>query len=120
MKKVFKENRGYLQFGGPDDLIVPMMKSVDLADATQAVTDLILTDHPEGFILTRGRKPVAVVLPTGDADIENISVSYHPGFRAMMREADRELARGEGIPLQQVFMELNIPLKPKAASKNGP
>ena len=52
-------------------------------------------------LLAKGR-PVAVLVPVGDADLETISLSFSPRFQQLLEESRRSYYQKGGIPAEEV------------------
>lgn len=94
------------------------MKKLNLAEASAFLGELM--EDPEGdtAVLMRGKKPIAVIFPVGDADLETVSVSFSPKFQAIMERSRRsELYEGT-ISHEEICREFGLPL-PGERGKNG-
>jgi hypothetical protein len=49
-----------------------------------------------------GKRPVAVLMPVGNCDLESISLSVSPKFLAMLRESDRSYYQKGGISMEEM------------------
>ena len=85
------------------------MKTLDISKA-QRLLDLFATDPGQNpVILTHKGKPVAVLMPTGGADVETISLSLNPKFRQIMERSAKSYYQQGGIPFEEVRRQLGIP-----------
>lgn len=78
----------------------------DLArKASQIVEQVGSTGRPA--LITRRGKPVAALIPIDESELEDWILSNAPEFVRSMRQADREIARGErGRPLDEVLAQI--------------
>jgi prevent-host-death family protein len=58
------------------------------------------------LVLTRHGKPVAALIAVEAGDLEDFILAHAPDLAASLRDANRELAAGEGQPLEQTLAEL--------------
>jgi prevent-host-death family protein len=56
-------------------------------------------------LVTRHGSPVAVILPVDPDELEDYILANAPEFVRSMKTAEREVARGETVPLEQVIAE---------------
>jgi hypothetical protein len=61
------------------------------------------------LILTVDGKPVAVLLPVWDADVETVSLSFNPKFLAIMEESRRSFDREGGISSEEIRKHFGLP-----------
>jgi hypothetical protein len=88
------------------------MRKLTLAEANAFLTELM--QHPEGetAILMRGKKPIAVILPVGDADLETVSLSFNPKFNAILLRSQR----GKTYSHEEICREFGVtPFDPEKA-----
>src|SRR5262249_3412407 len=85
------------------------MKKIDIKEAASFLARYAPKGDEDPVVLMRGKKPVAVILPTGTADLETISLSFSPVFRSIMRESVRSLAREGGISSEDLRREFGLP-----------
>ena len=85
------------------------MKKVTRAEMTDLLDGLEKDPHQEPVVLMRGRKPIAVILPVGNADMETVAVSFNPQLQAML-ERSRRRAEHEGyVSAEEVRKRLGLP-----------
>ena len=97
------------------------MKSVDIADASVALTECARHGQ-ETLVVTRRGRPVAAVVPLRGVDMETLSLSTNADFIAMI-EASRASYRSEGgITLERLRQKYGLEreLQPKKASAIEP
>ena len=90
-------------------MIIPMMKTVDISKAAEALAQYVDDPNKPGIIVMSKRKPIVVVLPVHGADVETVSVSFHPGFNELMRQSGESLARHGGISSEELRKEFGLP-----------
>jgi hypothetical protein len=99
------------------------MKTLDLREAPAAFTNLVEALNQEPVILLRAGKPLAVLLPVKDADVETVSLSFHPKFLAILEDARRRRHREPGFSTEELCREFGITQlderKPKAPKKHA-
>jgi antitoxin (DNA-binding transcriptional repressor) of toxin-antitoxin stability system len=71
------------------------MKTLDISDATQTLAEAARGVSDEPVVLTEDGKPMAVLLPIENADLETVSLSSNPRFLAMI-ERSRKRQREQG------------------------
>ena len=71
------------------------MKTVEIGDATQTLGEAARGVCDEPVVLTEDGRPMAVLLPIENADLETVSLSSNPRFLAMI-ERSRTRQREEG------------------------
>lgn len=89
------------------------MKTIDISDATQPLAEYA-RDVDAPVAITRRGKPIAVLLPVHDADLETVSLSMNPKFWAIMQRSAARHQREGGLTSEQVRQELGLPRRPKA------
>jgi prevent-host-death family protein len=63
-------------------------------------------------VVTRRGKPVAVLLAVEEGDeLERLLLAHSPRLRAILSAAKRRLDRGEGIPHEQFWAEVDAEAK---------
>ncbi len=97
------------------------MKTLDIKQAPAPFLDYVRSLNEEPVILTLGKKPVAVLLPVRDADLETVSLSFNPQFLAIIERSKRRFYREGGIPAEELHRQLGIPARPnrKPTADNG-
>ena len=71
---------------------------------SEVVDDVTRTQRPT--IVTRNGKPVAVMLPLNEDDLENYILAQAPEYVTSRREADADLVAGQTRALDEVLGEL--------------
>jgi hypothetical protein len=96
------------------------MRKIDIKEAASFLAGYAPKAGEDPVVLMRGKKPVAVILPTGKADMETISLGFSPVFRSIMRESARSLAREGGISSEDLRREFGLPpFQSKRQELNG-
>ena len=90
--------------------ILVMSKTFSLADVKarfSEIVDLVAT-RQERVVVTRHGKPAAVLISPDDLESleETLEIMSDPQLMAKIREGESALARGEGVPWEQVRAEL--------------
>jgi antitoxin (DNA-binding transcriptional repressor) of toxin-antitoxin stability system len=84
------------------------MKTVEIGDATQTLGDAARGVSDEPVVLTQEGRPMAVLLPIENADLETVSLSSNPRFIAMIeRSRARQREQGDLSP-EQVRRRLGL------------
>ncbi len=83
------------------------MKTVEMADATASLSDYARKARKETLIVTRRGKPVAVLMPVdAHTDLENLVVTTHPTFQAIMDRSEARYRAEGGLSTGQVRARL--------------
>jgi hypothetical protein len=83
------------------------MKTLNLTNAP--FLDYVRSLGQEPVILTLGRKPVAVVWPIHNADLETVSLSINPKFLAILERSKRSLYEEGGFSSEEIRREFGLP-----------
>jgi antitoxin (DNA-binding transcriptional repressor) of toxin-antitoxin stability system len=84
------------------------MKTIEIADATGPVVDYARGSNRKPVVLTQDGKPVAVLVPVKNADLETISLSMNPKFLEIIERSREQLRQEGGIPLEEVERRLGL------------
>ena len=77
------------------------MKMFDIGEATQTLGEAARGVSDEPVVLTEDGRPMAVLLPIENADLETVSLSSNPRFLAMIeRSRTRQREQGDLSPDQ--------------------
>jgi hypothetical protein len=96
------------------------MRKLTLAEASAFLAELMRDPEGDPVILMRGKKPIAVILPVGDADLETVSLSFSPQFNAILRRSQRSAELGKVYSSEEIRREFGLPpFDPKKAKANG-
>jgi hypothetical protein len=82
-------------------------------DATLPGAVTAMGDQP--LALLRKGKPVGVLMPVGNCDLESISLSTNPAFLDILRKSDRSYYQHGGYSLE----EIRAMFAEKDAAENG-
>lgn len=93
------------------------MKTLDIGNATGTLAELARRPDREPLILTVAGKPVAVLLPVKDADVETVSLSFNPQFLAIIEDSRRSQEREGGLTTDELRREFGLPPYDKGKSK---
>jgi hypothetical protein len=93
------------------------MKTLDIAKATGSLAELARKPDREALILTVEGKPVAVLLPVWDADVETVSLSLNPKFLAIIEESRRSQEREGSISSEEIRRHFGLPPAPGPNSR---
>jgi prevent-host-death family protein len=87
------------------------MKTVEVSKATLPLSDYTKEVKKEPVIITKGGRPVAVLVGIQNADIETVSLSNNPKFIALIeRSRARQKSEG-GISPEEMRRRLERPKK---------
>lgn len=85
------------------------MKTIELADATEALAKYARRARREPLIVTLKGKPVAALTAiTSTTDLENLAVSNDPAFNAFMERSRRLYPPGTGLSTAEVRRRLGL------------
>ena len=88
------------------------MKTVEVSKATLPLSDYTKEVKKEPVVITKGGRPVAVLVSIPNANIETVSLSNNPRFIALIeRSRARQKSEG-GIPSKEMRRRLERPKKP--------
>ena len=63
------------------------MKTIDVADATDALSDYVKKGLKEALVVTRHGKPVLALTPIKKDDWESIALATNPNFMAIIERS---------------------------------
>ncbi len=87
------------------------MKIIELAKATAPLAEYARKVKREPVVLVAKGKPVAALVPVGNADLETVALSTHPRFLAVIeRSRARQKAEG-GISTEEMRRRLGLKRK---------
>ena len=72
------------------------LQSVEVTETQQAL-DEALSKGLAPLIITRDGKPIAVVVPLGNTDLETASLSLNPSFLSIIERSRLQLRHSAGI-----------------------
>jgi prevent-host-death family protein len=83
------------------------VKTVEMAEATASLSDYARKARKETLIVTRRGKPVAALMPVdARTDLENLVVTTHPTFRAIMERSEARYNTEGALSTKQVRARL--------------
>ncbi len=91
------------------------MKTVEMAEATGALSEYAKQARKDPVVVTQRGKPVAAVVPLGADAWEDFVVSTHPKFLEIIQRSRASYKAHGGIPLGAIEREFG--LKPKTGQK---
>ena len=86
------------------------MKTVDIAEVTTLLATYAREENQEPVILMAKKKPIALLLPVGDADLETVSLSMNPKFLAIIEESRRCHEAEGGISSEEMCRRYGVRL----------
>lgn len=78
------------------------MRAVDVAEATAPLSEYAREARKGTVVVTRRGKPLAALVPVLGMDWEDLKVSTHPDFVAMMERSRRLYRPGTGTSLEEM------------------
>jgi len=84
------------------------MKIVEMDDATRSLADYARGAGQEPLVVTDHGKPIAVLLPLENADLETASLSSNPHFLELIERSRTRLGQEGGIPAAEVRRRLGL------------
>lgn len=93
------------------------MKTVEMAEATGALSEYAKKARKDPVVVMRRGKPVAAVVPLGADEWEDFVVSTHPKFLDIIQRSRASYKARGGIPLGAIEREFG--LKPKKGKKRS-
>ena len=85
------------------------MKKLTLSEANQFLAQLARDPKGAPAVVMKGRKPIAVILPAGEADYETVSLSFNQTFLDIMRRSQRSVETGRTYTSQEIRQEFGLP-----------
>ncbi len=83
------------------------MKTASAAKIAAQFNDYLDASREQPVLITRNGKPVALLLAVNDkAEAEQLAVSRPRTLRSIFEEAHEQLQKGEGIPHDQFWREV--------------
>ena len=87
------------------------MKTMDLSEVV-ALAVHVQPGSDEPVILTDHGRAVAAVVPVTDDDVDDLTLSIHPTFQAILEKSERRLHTEGGLPSREVRQRLGLPAEP--------
>lgn len=78
------------------------MKTLELAEATGSLADMVQEARYEPLVLTRNGRAVAALVSLGNEDLEGRAVGADPDFIAIIERSRRRHATEGGISLEEI------------------
>lgn len=83
------------------------MKTVEMAEATAPLSEYAREARKQALVVTQKGRPVLALVPLPpDTDLENLAVTTHPTFQAIMRRSGRRYRAEGGLSSTQVRRQL--------------
>jgi len=82
------------------------VKTIELEKATKTLGESAREAGTEPLVVTQGGKPVAVLLPLENADLETVSLSTNPRFLKLIERSRSRLAEEGGLSSEEVRRRL--------------
>jgi antitoxin (DNA-binding transcriptional repressor) of toxin-antitoxin stability system len=101
------------------------MKKVSLGQASRSLGEYAAELEDEIVVVTKGRRPVAALVPLKNVDRESLALSTHPGFLKLIQRARAEVAGGKTLSLDEMRRRVlprgaaNKRLQPTAPKRRG-
>ena len=84
------------------------MKTVEMDKATQTLGECAREVGAEPLVVTQQGKPVAVLLPLDNADLETVALSSSPQFLELIERSRSRLAAEGGVSSEEVRRQLGV------------
>jgi PHD/YefM family antitoxin component YafN of YafNO toxin-antitoxin module len=84
------------------------MKIVEKKQATDALATYTEQVGNGPVVVTEKGKPVAVLVPVENADLETIALSTNPGFLALIERSRARMRTEGGIPSDEIRRRLGV------------
>jgi antitoxin (DNA-binding transcriptional repressor) of toxin-antitoxin stability system len=84
------------------------MKKIEIAEATNSLSQYARELAEEPLVLTEGGHAVAALLPVDDADVESLTLSQSPKFQALIEQAREEYRSGSSLSADEARRELGL------------
>lgn len=88
------------------------MRRVELAEATASLQEYARRVRREPVVVMRRGKPFAALMPLDEDGWEDMVVSTHPGFMALIERSRARQKPGQGIPLEEIKRKYGIRTRP--------
>ncbi len=82
------------------------MKTVDMSVATGTLSHYARKARKGGLVLTRRGRPVAVIVPVAESDLESLSLSTNPDFLSIIERSRARCRPGHGVSLEEMRRRL--------------
>jgi prevent-host-death family protein len=96
------------------------MKTVEMADAVGSLSDYARKARREPYVVTVNGKPVVALMPVPvHTDLENLAVTTHPKFQAIMARSQARYEAEGGLSTEEVRERLAARRKAERKRKAG-
>jgi len=83
------------------------MKTVEMADAIGSLSDYARKARKEPWVVTIKGKPVVALMPVAvGTDLENLAVTTHPKFQAILKRSQARYQAEGGLSTEDVRLRL--------------
>ena len=83
------------------------MKTVEMADATASLCEYAREARKQTLVVTQKGKPILALMPLPPhTDLENLAVTTHPAFQAIMERSQARYRAEGGLSTEQVRRQL--------------
>jgi prevent-host-death family protein len=94
------------------------VKTIEMSEATASLSEYARRARKETVIVTQRGKPVAALMPVdANTDLENLVVTTHPTFRAIMDRSEARYRAEGGLSTEQVRARLAAQRKPRRKAR---
>jgi hypothetical protein len=83
------------------------MKSIELS-AVEALAPHLQSGELEPLVVTKDGQTVAAVVPTNDADVEDLLLSVNAKFQAILNQSQRRMQEEGVVPASDVRKRLGL------------
>ena len=84
------------------------MKTIDVADATDTLSDYAKKGLKEAVVVTRAGKPILAVSPIKKSDWESVALANNPKFLAIIERSRASHKPGTGISTEEMRRRLGL------------
>lgn len=84
------------------------MKTVEMHEATKTLGECVSEAGTEPLVITRQGKPIAVLLPLENADLETVSLSTNPRFLELIERSRSRLIEEGGLSSEEIRRQLSM------------
>jgi antitoxin (DNA-binding transcriptional repressor) of toxin-antitoxin stability system len=94
------------------------LKEIELSLAVRSLADYAADLGDEILLVTKRRRPVAVVVPLKNIDRESVALSYDPKFLAIIEKSRADIAAGRTMTLEAVERTVKAKPAPRARKRS--
>ena len=96
------------------------MKTIEMADAVDSLSDYARKARREPYVVTVKGKPVVALMPVpANTDMENLAVTTHPKFQAIMARSQARYEAEGGLSTEEMRKRLAARRKAERKTKAG-